>query len=77
MSDPLARARRFRSRAQDFRQLAETCGSARHAKHCYLIAKHFLALAYLDEEEVLAPSKDNAASIAAQNRAGPLVNPST
>jgi hypothetical protein len=77
MGDPLARARRFRSRAQEFKHLADTCGSPRHAKHYYLIAKHFLALAYLDEEEVLASSKDHAPSIAAQKRADSLVNPPT
>jgi hypothetical protein len=76
MSDPLARARRFRSRAQEFRQLAETCGSARHAKHYYLIAKHFLALAYLDEEEVLASSRGSAPRIAPKSTDS-LVNPPT
>jgi hypothetical protein len=57
MSDTLARARRFRSRAHEFDQLAATCGSARHSRHYHLIAKHFIALAHIEEEQILAPSK--------------------
>ena len=34
-----------RSFSHSAKQLADTCGSARHAKHYHLIAKHFLALA--------------------------------
>jgi hypothetical protein len=76
MGDPLARARRFRSRTQEFRQLADTCGSAQHAKHYYLIAKHLLALAYLDEQEVLPSCKDNAPQSGSEH-AGLFVNHST
>ena len=64
MSDALARARRFRSRANEFQQLADTCGSASYAKHYYLIAKHFLALARLEEQKITASSNDDAPSIA-------------
>ena len=56
MADTLARARRYRARAQEFQELAETCGSAQYAKHYYIIAKHFMALGHLDEERILAPS---------------------
>jgi hypothetical protein len=58
MPDTLARARRYRARAQEFQELAEACGSAQYAKHYYLIAKHFLALAHLDEEGIVAPSRN-------------------
>ena len=66
MSDVLARARRFRSRAHEFQQLADTCGSASYAKHYYLIAKHFLALAHLEEDKIITRSRDEAPSIAPQ-----------
>jgi hypothetical protein len=64
MRDALARARRFRSRAQDFQRLAETCGSPEFARHYCLIAKHFLALAHLEEDQVTAPSKETAPPLA-------------
>jgi hypothetical protein len=59
-----SRARRFRTRAQQFQELAETCGSAQHAKHYYLIAKHFLALAHLDEEQILAAPEETHPTLA-------------
>jgi hypothetical protein len=71
MGDALARARRFRSRSQEFHRLADTCGSARHAKHYYLIAKHFLALAHLEEDEIIAPSKADAPPIVPQSAGDP------
>src|ERR1700693_1740654 len=58
MRDALARAQRFRSRAQQFQRLADTCGSPEFARHYYLILKHFLALAHLEEDQVTAPSKE-------------------
>ena len=64
MTDVLARARRFRTRAQEFQELAETFGSAQYAKHYYLIAKYFLALAHLDEERTIAPSKNTEPTLA-------------
>ncbi len=64
MRDTLARARRYRSRAQEFQVLAETCGSAQYAKHYYLIAKHFLALAHLDEERMIVSSKNTEPTLA-------------
>jgi hypothetical protein len=60
-----ARSRRFRSRAQEFQRLAETCRSPQFARHYHLIAKHFLALAHLEEEDqVTAPSEDTAPPLA-------------
>lgn len=73
MADALARARRFRSRAHEFHQLAETCGSARHAKHYYLIAKHFMALAHLEEDRIVAPSKEG--SLASSKEGSPPLAP--
>ena len=64
MRDALARARRFRSRAQEFQRLADTCGSPEFARHYYLISKHFLALAHLEEDQVTAPSEETAPAIA-------------
>jgi|HubBroStandDraft_2_1064218.scaffolds.fasta_scaffold1872297_1 hypothetical protein len=64
MRDALARARRFRSRAQEFQRLADTCGSPQFAKHYHLIGKHFLALAHLEEDQVTAPSEETAPPIA-------------
>ena len=43
MRDALARARRFRSRAQEFQRLADTCGSPEFARHYCLIGKHFFS----------------------------------
>ena len=71
MADALARARPFRSRAQEFQQLADTCGSAGHAKHYRLIAMHFLALAHLEEDEVIVSSKTQAPPIAPQSADDP------
>jgi hypothetical protein len=71
MADELARARRFRSRAHEFQHLADTCGSARHAKHYHLIAKHFLALAHLEEDEVIASSGTEAPPIVPQSADDP------
>jgi hypothetical protein len=71
MGDALARARRFRSRAREYQQLAESCVSARHARHYHLIAKHFLALAHLDEDEVIASSKTEAPPIVPQSADDP------
>ena len=64
MRDALARARRFRSRAQEFQRPADTCGSPEFARHYYLISKHFLALAHLEEDQVTAPSKETAPPLA-------------
>jgi len=64
MTDALARARRFRTRAQEFQELAETCGSAQYAKHYYLIAKLFLALDHLDEERTIAPLQNTEPTLA-------------
>jgi hypothetical protein len=64
MRDALARARRFRSRAQEFQRLAETCRSPQSARHYHLIAKHFLALAHFEEDQVTAPSGDTAPPLA-------------
>jgi len=75
MRDALARARRFRSRAHEFQQLADTCGSMRYSKHYHLIAKHFLALAHLEEEEIVGLSKNEAPTIAPPMRPGSLVSP--
>jgi hypothetical protein len=67
MSDALARARRFRTRAQEFHELAETCGSAQYAKHYYLIAKHYLALAHLDEEKILTAPRETQPTLAPES----------
>ena len=64
MRDALARARRFRSRAQEFQRLANTCASPEFARHYHLIGKHFLALAHLEEDQVEAPSNEGAPPLA-------------
>jgi hypothetical protein len=66
VGDALARARRFRSRAHEFQHLANTCGCASYAKHYHLIAKHFLALAHLEEDKIIGASGDQVPSIAPQ-----------
>jgi hypothetical protein len=71
MADALARARRFRSRAYEFQQLADTCGSDRHAKHYRLIAKHLLALAHLEEDELIASPEAKAPPIVPQSADDP------
>jgi hypothetical protein len=64
MSDALMRARRLRSRAQECKRLSENCSSAEMAKHYHLIAKHYLAIARLEEEQVNASADHREASLA-------------
>ena len=64
MSDPLTRARRLRSRAQECKRLAESSHSAEMAKHYHLISKHYLALAHLEEEQINAPTDHKESSLA-------------
>lgn len=53
MPDALARARRLRLRALECERLAAS-SQPEFAKHYHLIAKHYLALARLDEAHVAA-----------------------
>ena len=64
MSDPLTRARRLRSRAQECKRLAESSHSAEMAKHYHLISKHYLSLAHLEEEQINAPTEYKESSLA-------------
>jgi len=59
MPDALARARRLRARAMECEKLAEN-SEPESAKHYHLIAKHYLALAHLDEDQIAAsdPEED-------------------
>jgi hypothetical protein len=64
MSDALTRARRLRSRAQECKRLSESCRSAEMAKHYHLIARHYLAIAHLEEEQVNASADHRDAKLA-------------
>ena len=56
MPDALARARRLRSRALECERIAES-SQPEIAKHYHLIARHYLALARLDEDEIAASKR--------------------
>ena len=64
MGDALTRARRLRSRAQECKKLSDRCRSADMAKHYRLIAKHYLAIARLEEQQINAPDDHSEASLA-------------
>jgi hypothetical protein len=64
MSDALTRARRLRLRAQESKKLSDSCRSAEMAKHYRLIAKHYLAIARLEEERINASDEHSEASLA-------------
>jgi hypothetical protein len=64
MRDALARARRFRSRAQEFQRLADTSALLNLPGTIVLSGSTFLALAHLEEDQVTAPSEETAPPIA-------------
>jgi hypothetical protein len=57
MSEALTRARRFRLRAQECQRLSESCQSAE-------MAKHYLALARMEEDQIDSSTDHSAASLA-------------
>jgi len=59
MPDALARARRLRMRALECERIAHS-SQPEFAKHYHIIAKHYFALARLDEGRLSAPQPADA-----------------